>query len=284
MLLGLAEGEIKGVAAQMQIIYSTHSPLFVDMERFNQIRLLRKVPAFEGKPKQTRVFRSGLQEVAEALERAARGPEGTYTPQTLAARLRALMTPWVNEGFFADLAVLVEGEDDRAAVLGAAAARGLNLESLGISVIPCMSKNNLDRPAAIFTGFGIPVFLIWDGDCGKRDCRPEENHRLLRLCGQPVHDWPDCIGQNFACFKADLEATLQSELGKEVFNELVDRCREEFSIAKREQALKNPAVIRRVLELASQQGKEASSLNRIVASIIALRERPKEAHEQARPT
>lgn len=273
VLLDLAEGQIKGVAAQMQVIYSTHSPLFVGIERFNRIRLLRKVSTSEGKPRQTKVFRTGLCEVKKALEDAAQGPKGTYTEEALVARLRALMTPWVNEGFFADVAVLVEGEDDRAAVLGAARARRLNLESLGISVIPCMSKNNLDRPAAIFMGFGMPVFLIWDSDYGKKGSKPEDNHRLLRLCGEPIQeDWPDRVGQNFACFKVDLETTLEAELGEEVFNGLLDKCREEFSIAKREQALKNPVTIQRVIEGASQQGKEVRSLNRILDNIVKLRD------------
>ena len=37
------------------------------------------------------------------------------------------MTPWMGEGFFADVVVLVEGEDDRAAILGYANRRNMIL-------------------------------------------------------------------------------------------------------------------------------------------------------------
>ena len=50
------------------------------------------------------------------------------------------MTPWMSEGFFADVAVLVEGEDDRAAILGVAKSKGIDLESSGIAVIPAAEK------------------------------------------------------------------------------------------------------------------------------------------------
>jgi predicted ATP-dependent endonuclease of OLD family len=53
------------------------------------------------------------------------------------------MTPWTNEGFFANVVVLVEGEDDRAAILGMAKAMGYEFESMDIAVIPCMGKKNL---------------------------------------------------------------------------------------------------------------------------------------------
>ena len=90
------------------------------------------------------------------------------------------MTPWMSEGFFADVAVLVEGEDDRAAILGAAKAKGTELESNGFSIIPCGGKTSIDRPATIFRQLGIPVYLIWDADKEANDAKPEDNHRLLR--------------------------------------------------------------------------------------------------------
>ena len=50
------------------------------------------------------------------------------------------MTPMVNEGFFADVAVLVEGEGDRAALLEAAQAMGCSLDAQGIAVIHATAK------------------------------------------------------------------------------------------------------------------------------------------------
>ena len=43
VLLQLAEGTLPGVAEKTQIIYCNHSPLFVGIDRINEIRLLKKV-------------------------------------------------------------------------------------------------------------------------------------------------------------------------------------------------------------------------------------------------
>ena len=61
------------------------------------------------------------------------------------------MTPWVNEGFFADIAVLVEGEADRAAILAIAESMEHELPSMGVAVIPCGGKDE----------FGSPRHRVW---------------------------------------------------------------------------------------------------------------------------
>ena len=111
--LKLSRGAIPGVAKRTQVLYSTHSPLFVGLDRFEQIRLLRKADDIGGKPRVTKAVRAELDAVAEEIWVAGGSQGSKYTADTLRPRLQAVMTPWVNEGFFADVAVLVEGEDDR---------------------------------------------------------------------------------------------------------------------------------------------------------------------------
>jgi putative ATP-dependent endonuclease of OLD family len=272
VLYKLAHDQIKGVAQNTQILYATHSPLFVNLESFYTVRLLRKHPPADGGPKRTVVSRTTLSEIASIIEAADDKPAGSYSGATLQARLQTLMTPWMNEGFFAHIAVLVEGEDDRAAVLGAARSKGYSFESIGISIIPCMGKNNLDRPAAIFRQLHIPVYVVWDGDWGDKDARPEDNHRLLRLMGAKLEDWPEGVGASHACFKQDLETTLRTELGEELFQEILDNCRSELGFAKSRHAIKCPVVIQRIIESARQEGKTSTTLEAIVDSIVALRE------------
>ena len=113
----LAQGSISGVATSTQVIYTTHSPLFVGLDRFPQIRVLRKASNNDGKANVTRLAKGDMDAVAEELWRANGSQGEKYTAETLLPRLRSIMTPWVNEGFFADTVVLVEGEDDRAAIL-----------------------------------------------------------------------------------------------------------------------------------------------------------------------
>lgn len=272
VLYKLATGQIEGVARNTQILYATHSPLFVDLEHFHAVRLLRKLKPDSGGPKCTAVFQTTLDGIAGVLEEADGKPHGTYSGATLQPRLQALMTPWMNEGFFANVAVLVEGEDDRAAILGIARSRGYDFDSMGISVIPCMGKNNLDRPTAIFRGLRIPVYVVWDGDFGDKAARPEDNHRLLRLMEAELSDWPETVQANFSCLKQDLETTLCTELGEEFYHKVLDERRAELGYARDKDAIKCPAVIQRIIESAHQEGRTSAILEGIVEAIVALRE------------
>lgn len=225
ILLELASGGVPGVAENTQVIYSTHSPLFVDIQRFDQVRRFHKVLTQDDIPKETKIKFATLDEIARIIEQADQQPEGTYTAETLQPRLQALMTPWMGEGFFAELVVLVEGEEDRAVIIGTArmfqTVKGqyIDMETMGISIIPCMGKNNLDRPTSIFRSLGIPTYTIWDSDCqkgtaSKQSKSKESNHRLLRLCGASVEDWPENSSSCFACFKVDMGTTCVVRLEK----------------------------------------------------------------------
>jgi len=270
ILTKLAMESISGVAERTQIIYSTHSPLFVDIKQVSKIRVLRKVREENDKPKQTKVIYTTHDKVAKIIEKADGKPVGTYTGKTLEPRLITLMTPWMNEGFFADVAVLVEGEEDRAAILGVATALGKDLESMGISVIPCMGKNSLDRPTAIFRELDIPVYVIWDSDCGGKEAKPQDNHRLLRLFNQPIEDWPDMVTEHFACFKQTLDKTLCTEIGEQLFNSTLEASCDELCL-KKKYAVKNPQVIQKIIDEAHNQGKSSETVEKIVSYIVALR-------------
>lgn len=269
ILLKLAQGSIRGVAEQAQVIYSTHSPLFVGIDRFHSLRVLHKEPGENGKPKRTKVLSTTFDEVARIIEKADDKPEGTYTGDTLKARLHTLMTPWMNEGFFADIAVLVEGEEDRAAIIGAAYAINLDLESIGATIIPCNGKNNLDKPVAIFSKLQIPTYVIWDSDKGEGDANPRDNHRLLRLFNQTINDWPDMITDQFACFEQNLTMTLCNEIGQSLYDDVLNSCCERLCLGKRRYAVKNPVVIQEILSEAQKQGKSCETLTAIINRIVA---------------
>ena len=271
VLLGLAKGAIPGVAENTQVIYATHSPLFVGLDRFDQIRVLRKVSQGDGRPRTTQLKKADMEAVANELWDATEGQGEKFTAESLKPRLQSMMTPWMGEGFFADLVVLVEGEDDRAAILGFAKARALDLDSLGISVIPCFGKSNIDRPLVIFGHLGISVYVLWDGDYGVNDAKPEDNRYLLRLLGKPEQDWPEFVGDSSACFRVELEETLQDEIGSESFIQWLSEAQQEFGIPKKEHALKNPAILEYVVGKAASNNKTSSSLESIVENVIALK-------------
>jgi len=270
VLQELVTGGVDREAKQTQVIFSTHAPLFIDLERFDQLRILSKVRMEENKPKITKVASTSLEEIARVLESADGKAAGTYSGEALRPRLQALMTPWMNEGFFAKLVVLVEGEEDRAIVLGMARAMGYDFESLGISVIPCMGKNNIDRPIAIFSRLNIPTYGIWDSDFGAQDARPQDNNRLLNLFGSPPEDWPERTTNHFACFKFTMEKRLSLDIGQEAFERLLRDVCCNFSFGKPDFGRKNPALIQELIQLARNEGRSSPAIQNVIQRIREL--------------
>ena len=156
----------------------------------------------ENLPKETRARFIKMEQIAEKLEKATGSSNGSFTASSLRARLTNLMTPWVNEGFFANVVALVEGESDQCAILEVARQIGVDFEKVGISVIPVRGKTNLATPFLIFTELGIPVYLVFDCDKNKGiDGKPETNKLLLRLCGYPEEEFSKTsVKDNLACF------------------------------------------------------------------------------------
>ena len=272
VLMDLATGAIPGVASDTQVIYTTHSPLFVGLERFDQIRVVAKVESEPGYPKTSKISRTDLDSVATQLWQAT-GSNGTpFTATSLRSRLHSIMTPWMNEGFFADVAVLVEGEDDRAAILGTALSMNIDFDAKGIAVIPCGGKDNLDRPLLIFKNLDILAYVIWDGDCGKRDSKPEANKRLMVLNARAPEDQPQGVWDAAACFRVDLETTIKEDIGSVNFETFFSEAMNEFDFNGSTDARKNPHVFKRFLEIAASNGSKSETLEKIVLNIQALRE------------
>lgn len=272
IFLKLASGDVSGGENSMQIIYCSHSPLFVDIKRFDKIRVFRKIKEEDDKPKQTKVIQTNLDEVAKILEKVDEKPEGTFTGKSLEPRLQTLMTPWMNEGFFADVVVLVEGEEDRAAILGIATVLGHDFESIGVSVIPCMGKNNIDRPTIIFRKLQIPVYAIWDGDSGNKKAKPESNRRLLRLFNHSSEDWPEKVTEQFACFKNTLKDTMRTEIGDQLYDDLLEESCNRLCLTEKKHVYKNPQVVQEIISEARKKGKTSDTLEKIIHLIVSLKD------------
>ena len=183
------------------------------------------------------------------------------------------MTPWMNEGFFADVVVLVEGESDRVAILAVAQFMEQDLEAMGVCVIPCMGKNNMDRPALVFGGLDIPTYVVWDNDRGGKNAKAEENRHLLRVVRGPEEDWPSGVWRSYACFEGNLESTLSRELTQELFEGLLKRHCKGLGMTSSNQGKKNALVLRNVIEDAGRAGKAPTTLGKIIDNIIAMRDK-----------
>ncbi len=255
---------------RIQVIYSTHSPIFVGSERVGQIRLLRKERCEDNLPKETRVKFTTMAHIAKKLGEAT---AKLATVASTQSRLVSIMSPWVNEGFFADIAVLVEGESDRAVIMEVAKQIDVDFEKIGISVIPVMGKTKLDRPHLIFTELGISTYIVFDCDRSKGgNGKPETNKLLLKLCGHPEEEFPKTsVRENIACFEENLPATLREEIGDQLYEQLLGQYSFELGYSPPKEGEKNPLVLSNIVEEAYKRGKKTKTLEDIVKTIVALK-------------
>lgn len=271
VLQEIANEDVSVDSIQTQVIYTTHSPLFVGLDRIDQIRLLRKERGQPDHPQFTTVSRTTLDEVANALQEAQTPQPLNFTADSLRPRMQAVMTPIMNEGFFADVVVLVEGEGDRAALLAMAEGTEYQLDARGIAVIPCGSKDNLDRPYVMFKKLHIPTYMVWDNDEGKNQGRreTEKNRRLLRLIGVDEQDYPEDVEDTHACLSGNLESLLRKELSPEVFDDILTAEASAVGMSNSE-ANKRPYVLGKVITRAIQQGKSSHTLQSILERITIM--------------
>lgn len=262
----------RGVST-LQVICSTHSPLLVDIERFQHVRVLRRVESDSTLPRVTRVSRASLQDVVKRKEEIFGAEPGTFCVEAEKARLRTLMTAWTNEGFFAEVVILVEGEEDRAALLGVARSLGHHLEGKNIALIPCNGKTNLPKAALIFEGLEIPTYLVWDGDANKapKDAKPEVNRALLTLVGAHPEDYPNTtVAEHYACFRDDLTSEIRCSLGN-LYDVYLTELTQEYGFQSPKDAKKNPAVVEELLRRAQEENdRRVDRLVEIVEHILAI--------------
>jgi putative ATP-dependent endonuclease of the OLD family len=273
----LSAGRIPGAAGTTQVIFASHSPLFVSMERFQEIRIARRIDSSKDGLKTCNIRSASLSAVARSLERAQRAAENSYNATTLAARLH-ILGPELAEGFFANLVVLVEGVSDRAAILATASLAQIDFESLGVAVLPVGGKTNLDRPTLIFSEFEIPTYLIWDcdsGDSSEREKSISVNRSLQRICEVEevdIKDFFTLAGDDYSCFEDKLETTLKDEIGAE-FQGILDAVKSDYGISKNKDALKTPIITSRLLNEAASRGFRCKTLESIVGRIVEMRSR-----------
>jgi hypothetical protein len=264
ILSSFEDQDVAGRASSVQVVYSTHSPLLLSMKRFDDIRSLLKVPRESGSPKETIVRQSSLEDVAGRLEEVADVSPGSFSGDSTRARLETVMTPWMNEGFFADAVVLVEGHEDRSALLGRAQAMGEDISAKGITVLPCNGKTKLDRPAIIFEHLGKPVYVMFDSDHDS-DEHVEKNELLQRLVGaDTVEPWPSGVYDDHACFHTNLTDVIEDALGRDFYAETLQAACDKYGYSDLSRGKKNPVVMAEVFSDADEEGKTIPQLDGVL--------------------
>lgn len=270
VLRGLSDGTLPGVDGQTQIIFGSHSPMFVSMDKSDEIRLVRRTSHEESEYKHCELKSLDLASIASELEVAWSKPEGTYTAATLTPRLHILGTE-LAEGFFANGVVVVEGRSDKAMLSATAKLLGTSFEEAGIAVLSAEGKGSLDKPYAIFRALGIPTYILWDCDLGVKAGDAAANKALLRLV-RPTEDLQEgppsnFVGANYAHFENTLETLLKAELGADIHAACLASACEPFGLTPSEDNHKIPEVMHQTLLAARNQGVTCPTLEALVKAI-----------------
>jgi predicted ATP-dependent endonuclease of OLD family len=194
-----------------QVIYSTQSSIFVDISHFDQICIMRR----EKKDEEYESYPTQLSMSAMIKDLKAR-KEKEATEEGIREQYSHAFNPMVNEGFFADKVVIVEGPSEQYALPIYADALGYNLDRKNISVVHSDGKGQMDRLLRVFNGFKIPTYMWFDGDkdTDKQEVR-DKTLELLELLGDPVEKIEDVetkVSDSYAILEYNLEETLKDEV------------------------------------------------------------------------
>lgn len=163
-----------------QVIYTTHSPLFVDAYEAEQVAIVSKRDAATGT-----ILRGCDMTAFDGLDERKLFQGFTK------------LNPAMNELFFAKRVLLVEGPEDAIAVTATLKALGqINArpEELEWSVISCGGKASIPFFQRVLNAFGIPYAVLHDLDivagmsANDQATHTKQNEAIASLAnGSPVH-------------------------------------------------------------------------------------------------
>ena len=203
-----------------QVIISTHSPLFVSGEEFEDVRMVRK----EAGNGSSTVSYMSFSDVAQAVGDAA-GVQPTK-PEGALAKIHQALQSGLSEMFFTRRLILVEGLEDMAYILAYInlSDRFDEFRRLGCHIVQVNGKSRLLQPVVIAKHMGIPTYLVFDADADKPDRNgslakhKRDNKVLLNLGGLPdAEPMPNetIRGKGLTMWHSDIGSIIQMELGND---------------------------------------------------------------------
>jgi putative ATP-dependent endonuclease of the OLD family len=258
-------------AGNSQIDISTHSPLFVSGEGFENVRMVRKNVADRRSTVKHMTYADIAAAVAAATGDTAKKPEG------ILAKIHQSLQPSLNEMFFSTRLILVEGLEDTgylSAYLHLMNRWG-EYRRGGCHIVPVNGKSELIQPLAIAKRMGIPTFVVFDSDAdkpdhsGSRAKHEKDNKALLTLLGNagenpmpPATVW----GGGFVMWHSDIGSTVKSEIGEADWAIYSAESDKQYGHAGGLQ--KNVLHIAATLEQAWKAGKRSACLERVCKEIL----------------
>ena len=192
-----------------QVIYTTHSQEFLDLEFFDNIGIIKKTS--ENNEHFTTLFQ--IKESDFLTEWISVTGATRANLSSVKLFLKNISDSETNKGFFAKKIVLVEGNTEKWMLPIYAKKEGLELEKNNIEIVEVGGKKNLEKFYLIFKQLDYPIYVIFDGDKTKQDSE-DINKRLMKMVSGVEESYPITkIESNFSVFEEDIERELENEIG-----------------------------------------------------------------------
>lgn len=277
LLYQLSDIAGKAPGARNQVIYTTHSPLLLNLDRFETIRLVRKKTSGACCVPHSLVTSYSFDKLAQEIADICKDNKDDYTKESTRARATSVMNTIVNEGFFADVAVVVEGTSDIGVLWKLQELLGKKWTQLGISIIPAGGKNKIGHPTLVFKGLGIPTYFIFDADSHVKGTKAEKetiirNRRYLCLAKTTEEDFPCTqVNTDWAVFGDTLESELRAAVGQEKYNTIRDTVASELGYPEPDMVMKNVDGAAMFMERVYEAGIRIPVLENIILKVTDLR-------------
>ena len=254
-----------------QVIVSTHDPLFVSGQGFEDVRMIRKTPDHRCSAVSNVSFKEIAQTVANVTGKNLEKPKG------ILAKIHQMLQPSLNEMFFTHKLVLVEGLEDVAYISSFLNILGKwdEFRRLRGHIVATNGKSELIKPLIVARHMRIPTYVIFDADAekpdrnGSRAKHEKDNRTLLTLLDKSEENpMPSvtCSGSGFTMWHSDIGAIVEADIGKNewaAFRAKADKCYGQAGSLH-----KNSLHIGASLAFAWEAGKRSDSLTRVCDAVL----------------
>ena len=254
-----------------QVILSTHHPVFVSGEGFEDVRLVRRDSA----NKRSSVAQMSYVDIAKAISDCT--GEQPKKSEGILAKIHQALQPSINEMFFTPRLILVEGLEDAAFITTYIHLMGKweDYRRSGCHIVPTNRKSEMLKPLVIAKHMKIPTYIVFDCDSdkpdknGSRAKHEKDNKALFTLLGNPNTDpLPTIVawGDGFVAWHSDLASVVKEDIGAECWAIAEAEADKQFGQAGN--LKKNVLHIGATLTHVWDTGKRSPNLERLCGEIL----------------
>lgn len=260
-----------------QVVLCTHEPVFISGNGFEDVRMVRK----QGPDHAATVSSVTFDELSATIAHVT----GTLQlkPAGVLAKINQELQPQINEIFFTQILVLVEGLEDVAYLT--AYLHLLNkwdeYRKRGFHIVHTNGKHHMVEILAITQRLKIPTFVLFDSDSDKEDrngsrgLHERDNAAILKLCGiESPTPFPDetLWAENVVMWKSDIGKVVEEDVGSVKFSQFKNLA--EQSCGHAGGLNKNSLYISHLLSEAWDGGERSKSLERLCGLILQFSDAP----------